>query len=71
MENNNNGRGIFYGVIGVATLVVAVIGATFAYFSASISSAEDVIGANSTSITLELTENTTGIKRNLIQCFKY
>ena len=38
MENNNrnNGRGIFYGVIGVATLVVAIIGATFAYFSASV-----------------------------------
>lgn len=35
--NNNNGRGreIFYGVIGVATLVVAIIGATFAYFTAS------------------------------------
>ena len=25
---NNNGKGIFYGVIGVATLVVAIIGAT-------------------------------------------
>ena len=33
-EERNNGRGIFYGVIGVATLVVAIIGATFAYFSA-------------------------------------
>ena len=32
---NNNGRGIFYGVMGVATLVVAIIGATFAFFSAS------------------------------------
>ena len=32
---NNNGKGIFYGVIGVATLVVAIIGATFAYFSAT------------------------------------
>ncbi len=32
---NKNGQGIFYGVIGVATLVVAIIGATFAYFSAS------------------------------------
>ena len=37
MENNNNGRGIFYGVIGVATLVVAIIGATFAYFTATAS----------------------------------
>ncbi len=34
---NKNGQGIFYGVIGVATLVVAIIGATFAYFSASVS----------------------------------
>ena len=32
---NKNGQGIFYGVIGVATLVVAIIGATFAYFSAT------------------------------------
>ncbi len=35
MEQKNNGRGIFYGVIGVATLVVAIIGATFAYFTAT------------------------------------
>ena len=33
-EQRNNGRGIFYGVIGVATLVVAIVGATFAYFTA-------------------------------------
>ena len=32
---NKKGQGIFYGVIGVATLIVAIIGATFAYFSAS------------------------------------
>ena len=34
-EQRNNGKGIFYGVIGVATLIVAIIGATFAYFTAS------------------------------------
>ena len=34
-EQKGAGRGIFYGVIGVATLVVAIIGATFAYFTAS------------------------------------
>lgn len=33
MNENNNGRGLFYGVVGVATLIVAIIGATFAYFS--------------------------------------
>ena len=33
---NRRGSGIFLGVVGVATLVVAIIGATFAYFSASV-----------------------------------
>ena len=32
---NKRGSGIFLGVVGVATLVVAIIGATFAFFSAS------------------------------------
>ena len=31
---NKNGQGIFLGVVGVATLIVAIIGATFAFFSA-------------------------------------
>lgn len=34
-ENNRKGPGVFYAVVGVATLVVAIIGATFAFFSAS------------------------------------
>lgn len=34
-ENNRKGPGVFYAVMGVATLVVAIIGATFAYFTAS------------------------------------
>lgn len=36
-ENNNGGKGLFYGVIGVATLIVAIIGATFAWFTATAS----------------------------------
>lgn len=43
-EHKNNGRGIFYGVIGVATLVVAIIGATFAYFTASQSGGNNITG---------------------------
>lgn len=34
-ENNGKGPGIFYAVVGIATLVVAIIGATFAYFTAT------------------------------------
>lgn len=32
---SNNGKGLFYGVVGVATLIVAIIGATFAWFTAT------------------------------------
>ena len=42
-ENNRKGPGVFYAVVGVATLVVAIIGATFAYFSASTNNADDPI----------------------------
>lgn len=36
MEENRKGPGVFYAVVGVATLVVAIIGATFAYFSVTV-----------------------------------
>ena len=64
---NNNGRGIFYGVIGVATLVVAIIGATFAYFSAS-ATAANAVNVGSTKIELSLTdsEETTNFYQTLI-----
>lgn len=42
-ENNRKGTGVFYAVVGVATLVVAIIGATFAYFSASANTGENAI----------------------------
>lgn len=35
MEENKKGANTLYAVIGIATLVVAIIGATFAYFSAT------------------------------------
>ena len=60
----NNGRGIFYGVIGVATLVVAIIGATFAYFSAQAGSQEEIT-ATGAKISLEWAENKY-FKTNLI-----
>ena len=44
---NNNGKGIFYGVIGIATLIVAIVGATFAYFTATVQSDEGAINVTS------------------------
>ena len=43
MENERKGNGIFLGVIGVATLIVAIIGASFAYFSIQASSDEGAV----------------------------
>lgn len=41
---NRKGSGVFLGIVSIATLIVAIIGATFAYFSASTESNEGAIG---------------------------
>lgn len=41
---NKKGSGIFLGIVSIATLIVAIIGATFAYFSASTESNEGAVG---------------------------
>ena len=67
MENNRRGSEIFLGVIGVATLVVAIIGATFAFFSASTNSDADAISVQSTTLALNYTDITgTNLKSALI-----
>lgn len=42
---DNRSRDIFYGVVAVATLIVALVGATLAYFSVSRSSNEGAVNA--------------------------
>lgn len=54
MEENRKGTGVFYAVVGVATLVVAIIGATFAYFSASATSEKEVTGTTASGANLSL-----------------
>lgn len=54
-ENNRKGTGVFYAVVGVATLVVAIIGATFAYFSASANVSGDEITGGTQDISNALT----------------
>lgn len=49
----NNKKKIFYGLVGIMILVVTVIGATFAYFTAS-QSVDNVITGNMASITFKL-----------------
>ncbi len=59
--DENNGKGIFYGVIGVATLIVAIIGATFAYFSAS-KTDTTIQGAANTDLASGLTISVSKVK---------
>ena len=66
MENNNKGSNIFLGVIGVATLVVAIIGATFAFFGAQIEGGSGNLAVTSTTLSLGYEDNVSGIKTNLI-----
>lgn len=65
---NNNGKGIFYGVIGVATLVVAIIGATFAYFASTTNGAAGAAAANSANVsgTLEVVQDGQYVAPDLI-----
>ena len=45
--DETRGRDIFLGVIGVLTLIVAIVGATFAYFSTQVNSAADSVNITS------------------------
>lgn len=51
---NKRGNGIFLGIVSIATLIVAIIGATFAYFSASTISNNGAIGATAYEYNLTL-----------------
>ena len=67
MEENKS-KGIFLGVVGVATLIVAIIGATFAYFVASANGSTGAVQAAGADVsgTLKLDEDVSGIKNNMI-----
>ena len=65
-KNKDNERGMFYAIIGVATLVITLIGATFAYLTASTNSAPNAVTATGANITLDYDDVKTGLKSNLI-----
>lgn len=54
---NRKGSGIFLGVVAVATLVVAIIGATFAYFSITAQSANDAVNLTAYEFNASLSVN--------------
>ena len=65
-QKKNNGKGVFYGVIAVATLIVAIIGATFAYFTASASSSNEALKATAAHVQVNYHEGRQLVATNLI-----
>ena len=65
-KKRDSERGMFYAIIGVATLVITLIGATFAYLSATTNSAVNAVTATGAVVTLGYCDVTTGLKTNLI-----
>jgi len=53
MKNDNKARDIFYGVIAIATLIVAIVGATLAYFSVTANSANGAVNATAKIVSIE------------------
>lgn len=51
--NDNRKRDIFYGVVAVATLIIALVGATLAYFSISVKSSEGAVNATAAIVSIE------------------
>lgn len=67
MEENKKGANTLYAVIGIATLVVAIIGATFAYFSATAENAEiQGTTAEAGGLTIEAKQITDNTNNNII-----
>ncbi|MDO5569631.1 MAG: hypothetical protein Q4G04_05960 [bacterium] len=64
-EGNGSGKGLFYGVIGVATLIVAIIGATFAWFTATAGSDDDRTLVTTGTLTITYTDGDTLVADNL------
>lgn len=53
MMNEHKGRDIFYGVVAIATLIVAIVGATLAYFSVTATSNEGAVNATAAIVSIE------------------
>lgn len=53
--NENKGRGLFYGVIAIATFIIMAVGATFAYFTATTQSMNSSVQTGSTTLELQYT----------------
>lgn len=69
-DSKENKRGIFFGVIGVLTLIVAIIGASFAYFSINVQSADNALSVQAATVQIVYEQGTQIAIRDLIPSTK-
>lgn len=63
--DRENGKGILFGVLGVVTLIIAILGASLAYFTAT-SGKRDAISVKSAVVTITYTQGQSIIAGDLI-----
>lgn len=66
MNENSKNKNLLIVLIFIATAILIAVGATFAYFSATVSSNENAISMTSAEFSLELDDDISLIKGNLI-----
>lgn len=66
VENEENKRNVFNIIIGVSTLLIAILGATFAYFSATATSKENDVNVKSAYVSISYDGGTEIKASNLI-----
>lgn len=66
-KNERNGRGLFYFVIAFAVIIIAVVGATYAYFTAfAVTDGNNEVTAASSKVELGIEVDRSGANSNLI-----
>lgn len=64
--DRENGKGILFGVLGIMTLIIAILGASLAYFTATASSEKDAVTVQSATVTITYVEGQILQATNLI-----
>lgn len=54
LMNNESGKGIIFGILGILTLIIAIMGASLAYFTASAENLDDPIRVTAATVTITL-----------------
>lgn len=56
--NQENGKGIIFGILGILTLIIAIMGASLAYFTANATSGEEPIEVTAATVTISYIQGT-------------